>query len=154
MRSGSLFIDPADSPLVNPPKRKRGAPRRSAEDEFAFSCRAMKLPEFAREYRFAKSIGRKWRFDFAFGLPGSDAPYQVAVEIEGIVVTTALVGGKKRLVSLGRHAHADGFREDMRKYSTAAALGWTVIRFDPQMVKKGEAIEMTMRVLSARGWEP
>lgn len=147
--SGSGHLFAPDVPAVAAPKRKRGSKRRSAEDEFAFQCRSHGLPEPAREWRFAKSIGRQWRFDFAFL-----EPYLVAVEIEGIVVAKANVGGKMRLVSLGRHAHADGFREDCRKYASAAALGWTVIRFDPQMVKKREAIEMTMRVLASKGWSP
>lgn len=133
--------------VAGAPRKKRGQ-RRTAEDEFELQCRANGLPAPAREWRFAKSIGRQWRFDFAF------IDQLLAVEIEGIVVAMATVGGKRRMVSMGRHAHADGFREDCRKYASAAMLGWTVLRFDPQMVKKREAIEMTMRVLHAKGWRP
>ena len=134
--------------VAGAPRKKRGEKRRSAEDEFAYQCKANGLPEPAREWRFAKSIGRQWRFDFVF------LDHKLAVEIEGLVVAMANIGGKRRMVSMGRHAHADGFREDCRKYATAAALGWTVIRFDPQMVKKREAIEHTMRVLRTKGWKP
>lgn len=149
MQTGALFEDPAVTAAMTKSRRKRGSRSRTAEDEFAFQCRAYRLPDVVRQLQFAKkAMGRKWQLDFAF-----PEPYMLAVEIEGLVVTTAIVGGKKRLVSMGRHAHADGFREDCRKYAAAAQLGWTVIRFEAQMVKTGEAIEMTMRLLSARGWK-
>jgi very-short-patch-repair endonuclease len=125
-------------------KRKRGE---NAEDLFARQCREYGLPAPIREHRFAKGIGRQWRFDFAFH------DFMLAVEIEGLVVANAMIGGKKRLVSMGRHAHADGFREDNIKYASAAVLGWTVLRFDPRQVKDGTAIEYTQRVLAARGWK-
>lgn len=125
----------------------------SAEDLFAFQCRALKLPAFQREYRFATGIlktgkdGKKrpcqWRVDFAF------LEYQVAVEIEGLVVRR--IAGE--LVVTGRHSTISGFIEDCRKYATAAVLGLTVLRFPPRMLKDGEAIELTQRVLAARGWK-
>lgn len=147
MRSVDLFPDPITAAAPRGKGRRgRGTRGCSAEDEFAFQCRAMRLPEFAREHRFAKSIGRQWRFDFAF------IEHMLAVELEGVVFAMATIGGKRRMVSMGRHAHADGFREDCRKYAAAAQLGWTVIRFETQMVKSGEAIQATMRVLAARGW--
>lgn len=164
---GDLFST-EQAPL--PPGAKAPKPRgkRRGEDPenlFWRQCREYGLPLPLREHEFAKIIGRRWRFDFAFH------EYQLAVEIEGIVVTRAIVGatatkavigkkfvdvhtgGQERLVSMGRHAHADGFREDCRKYATAAELGWTVIRFDPKLVKTKEAIERTMRCLIARGWK-
>lgn len=130
------------------PRRKRSGTKKP-EDEFAFQCMTRKLPTFKRQYRFAKeALGRQWQFDFAF------PEYQLAVELEGLVVASATIGGKKRLVSMGRHAHADGFREDCRKYASAAMLGWVVIRFEVKMVGSGEAIDYTIRVLAARGWKP
>ena len=95
------------------------------------------MPEFERNHRFATSIGREWRFDFAW----LDA--QIAVEVEGLVVRR--IGGQ--IVTTGRHANPEGFREDCRKYATAALLGWTVLRFEQTMVTNGEAIAFTQRVL-------
>lgn len=161
---GELFgLD--DAPIPKSARKKRSK-KQDANDEFDFQCRARDLPDFERELMFAKAThGRKWRFDFAF------LEYKLAVEIEGIVVTTAyvggqvkeisidrqaaiaIIGGQKRLVSMGRHAHADGFREDCVKYATAAELGWTVIRFDPKMIRDNRAIQHTMRCLMSRGWK-
>lgn len=124
----------------------------SREDDFAFTLRAYKLPAFERQYRFAKAIGRQWRFDFAC------PAHQVAVEIEGLVVSQMYerVNGQMRLrtVVTGRHATISGFKDDMDKYNTAAELGWFVLRFDQSLVKNGTAIATTRRVLTARGWTP
>lgn len=133
------------SPAPRGSKRKRGSRGRTAEDELAFQFRAYKLPEFAREWRFAKSIGRQWRFDFAFL-----DPYKLAVEVEGLVVRKI----QGQTVTMGRHATVTGMREDMVKYNTAALLGWTVLRFEQQMIKTGAAVEMTTRVLAEKGWQP
>lgn len=144
MRSADLFADQLTAAAsAGKGRRKRGSRGQSAEDEFAFQCRAMKLPEVAREWRFAKSIGRQWRFDFAFL-----EPYMLAVEIEGLVVRK--INGQT--VTMGRHATITGMREDMVKYNTAALMGWTVLRFEQQMIKSGDAINTTMRVLASRGW--
>lgn len=125
----------------------------SQADSFEFQLRAFKLPPFAREHRFATEIlragkdGKKrpcqWRFDFAC------QEFRLAVEIEGLVVRR--IAGQ--LVVSGRHATISGFVEDARKYATAAVLGWTVLRFPQAMVKSGEAIDLTQRVLAARGWK-
>lgn len=139
-----------DEPRAAPPTRGRRKKSKRAEDLFAEQCRTYGLPQPVREYRFAKSIGRRWRFDFAFFSPLDDAlDYRVAVEIEGLVVRR--INGQ--MVTTGRHANVAGFREDCRKYSTAAELGWTVLRFEQSMVRSREAIEATMRVLAARGWK-
>jgi hypothetical protein len=116
----------------------------SREDDFAFQCRAFKLPPFVRQYRFAKELGRMWQFDFAF------VEYKLAVEIEGLVVKR--IGGQ--LVTLGRHVSISGFKEDCIKYSTAAEELWTVIRFEQSQVKDGTAIDRTQRNLLKRGWKP
>lgn len=125
--------EPAEEP------RKRAGP----EDYFASQCASYKLPYCERQLRFAKAIGRQWRFDFAF------PDFRVAAEIEGIVVMR--YHGK--LIVLGRHASVTGISDDMEKYNTAALLGWTVLRFTQNHVKPKTAIEMTMRVLTAKGWK-
>jgi very-short-patch-repair endonuclease len=122
-------------------KPKRGA---SQEDLFAFQCKSRQLPSVERNFRFAQSVKRQWRFDFAF----LDA--KLAVEVEGLVVHR--IGTE--LVCTGRHASVDGFRQDCVKYATAALLGWTVLRFEQSQVKTGYAIEMAQKLLFARGhWD-
>jgi very-short-patch-repair endonuclease len=127
----------------------RSRKRNKHEDAFDFQARAYKLPPFERDYRFAKSLvnengrPRQWRFDFAF------VAFKVALEVEGLVVRR--IGGE--LVTTGRHATADGFREDCIKYASAALLGWTVLRFEQTQIKDGTAIEYAQKVLAAKGWE-
>jgi hypothetical protein len=144
-QSESLFDDGPFQGVRLP--EQRGRKRRTAEDEFFYQCRSYQLPEAAREWRFAKGIGRQWRFDFAFL-----EPYLVAVEIEGLVVMRVKVKGKMRTVSMGGHAMPAHFREDCVKYAQAAILGWTVLRFEQTQVTDKTAIEYTMRMLAARGW--
>ena len=72
------------------------------------------------EYKFAASIGRKWRFDWAF--PAE----RVAVEIEGNAWNVA--GG-------GRHMQDS----DLDKYNHAASLRWLVFRFSPGMLRRDPA---------------
>lgn len=129
-------------------KAKR--PSASKEDDFDFQCRNHRLPAFVRQLRFAKLIGRQWQFDFAF------EKFMVAAEVEGLVVRRLLDPKTMKPVQVvyGRHATITGFLEDAVKYNTAAMLGWTVLRFGQQQVKNGEAIDMTMRVLCTRGWNP
>lgn len=83
--------------------------------------RAHKLPEPVREYRFAPD--RRWRFDFAW-----PAPIMLAVEVEGGVW------------SGGRHTRGAGYTADMEKYNRASVLGWRVLRFTTEQVKRGEAV--------------
>lgn len=140
------FAAPADDREIlelTSPEPKRESKGKKCEQDFADQCRSFRLPTVAREYRFAKSVGRQWRFDFAF------PKFMLAIELEGLVVRR--VGGE--LVCGGRHASITGMREDMRKYNTAALMGWTVLRFELAMVKSAEARETVMRFLVARGWK-
>src|ERR1035437_4777156 len=79
------------------------------------------------EFKFHQT--RKWRFDFVI------LETMIAIEIEGGAFTQ------------GRHTRGVGFINDMNKYNHAALLGWRVLRFTPQQVLKGEAIEFIKRVL-------
>lgn len=85
---------------------------------------------FIREYKFDKS--RRWRFDFAF------PEHFVAVEVEGGV----WIGG--------RHTRASGFVKDLEKYNQAASMGWLVLRFSPDMIESGTALEMIEKTLRRR----
>ena len=101
----------------------------AGEAEFALHCRAHKLNPIP-EYQFAKP--RRWRADFA--LPDS----MLLVEIEGGVWTG------------GRHTRGSGFVADIEKYNAAAMMGWAVLRFTPDMVKKGEAIAQVIEFISSK----
>jgi len=68
------------------------------------------------EYKFHDK--RRWRFDYA--IVGSRiTSSKIAVEIEG------------GIWSGGRHTRGKGFIGDMEKYNTATAMGWKVIRIQP-----------------------
>lgn len=98
------------------------------EEQFAQHCQIYKLtPE--REYVFAAP--RKWAFDFCW------PEKKIAVEIEG---GTAF--GKSR------HSRGDGFVNDCRKYNTAVARGYAVLRFTTEMVVTGEAIDTVREALA------
>ena len=94
------------------------------EEAFALHCRAEGIP-IAREYRFDPI--RKWRFDFAI----YPADRKIAVEVEG----------------RGRHQSFGGFVKDCEKYNAAAKLGWRVLRYTPDMVKRGDAINDVLEIL-------
>jgi hypothetical protein len=119
-------------------QKSRAKPRVDYAELFAFQCKAAGIVEPAREFVFSPE--RKWRFDFAW------VGFGVAVEIEGLVVRK--VNGVMQVS--GRHASITGMREDMVKYNNAALFGWMVLRFDQSLVKSGEALAMTERVLSSR----
>ena len=98
------------------------------EETFALLLTTTDLPIPEREYMFAKSIGRRWRFDFAW--PDS----KIAVEIEGGTWT-----------SKSRHTTGKGFMDDCEKYNAAAEMGWRVFRFTTDMVTGG--VDQIERVL-------
>ena len=91
-------------------------------EAFALHCRAERLTP-QPEYRFHAT--RKWQFDFAF--PDS----MIAVEIEG----------------WGRHQRMGGFKADCEKYNAAAILGWRVLRYTTDQVKRGDAINDVLEIL-------
>lgn len=96
---------------------------RGLQDQCAWSG----LPVPTAEHRFCE---RRWRFDFAW------PDRMLAVEIEG---------GTWRY---GRHNRPVGYRRDMEKYNRAAALGWTLLRFTPDQVRNGTALNEIRVVLS------
>ena len=82
------------------------------------------LPPAQREFPFATSIGRRWRFDFAWA-----EPYFIAVEC---------MGGTW---SGGRHVRGKGYENDCEKTINAILLGWIVIPVTGSMVEDGRAIQ-------------
>ena len=79
------------------------------------------LPIPVREHRFHKT--RRWRFDLAF------LKEKLAVEIEGGVWV------------MGRHIRPAGFLKDIDKYKEAVYYGGYLVRFTPNDVKMGKALQ-------------
>lgn len=92
------------------------------------------LPAPEREFHFAKSIGRKWRFDFAW--PAD----KVAVEIDGGIF---MRGGHNRGVQ---------FTEDCEKLNAAVVLGWRVLRYTTRDMEKRpvQAVEEVASLIQTR----
>ena len=74
------------------------------------------IPE--SEYMFAKELKRKFRFDYCY------PKKKLAIEIEGGIWIN------------GRHNRASGFIKDMEKYNIACILGYRILRFTIQDLKK------------------
>lgn len=100
------------------------------EETLLWQIKADGLPIPKREVMFAKSIGRKWRFDFSY------PDQKIAIECEG------------GTWSRGRHTRGAGFAKDCVKYNQAAAMGWKVLRFTKSMIDSGEAIETIKEILN------
>ena len=75
-----------------------------------------------REHKFHPV--RRWRFDLAF------LENKLAIEIEGGVWIR------------GRHTRGSGFISDIDKYNNAVLLSWKVLRFTPNDVKVGKALQV------------
>lgn len=86
--------------------------------------------EVIPEYRFHPT--RKWRFDYAI------PEFKIAIEIDGGVFIQ------------GRHNRGSGYVKDMEKFNEAAILGWRILRFTPQQIKKEQWIETIKRTINRR----
>ncbi|WP_433867048.1 DUF559 domain-containing protein [Ralstonia wenshanensis] len=98
------------------------------EETFALHLRTAGIAGFEREHRFAPP--RRWRMDFA------DPARMIAVEIEGGTWTRS------------RHTTGKGYADDCEKYSTAAVMGWRVLRFTTDQVKSGMALRMLQQAIA------
>ena len=97
------------------------------ENLFAMQLDSAGLTQYAREYQAIP--GRKFRFDFAF------LKERLLVEING------------GTYSRGAHARPLGIKRDYEKGNLAVQFGWRVLQFDADMVKSGQALEFTERML-------
>jgi len=95
-----------------------------------------------RQLQFAKSTGRRWRFDFAF------PKFKLAVEIDGVVMKK--IQGK--WYTMGGHADVTGLRKSNEKGIAAIMYGWSVLHFLQDEIKPRRAISTTLQVLAQRGW--
>ena len=97
------------------------------EDIFAAQLDAVGLDGYVREYQAIP--GRRYRFDFCW------VKERLAVEIQG------------GTYSRGAHARPLGIKRDYEKGNLAVQFGWRVLQFDADMVKSGQALEFTERML-------
>ena len=98
------------------------------EDIFAMQLNAVGLDGYLRECK--KAIpGRKFRFDFCW------VKERLAVEING------------GTYSKGGHSSYLGIKRDYEKGNLAVQYGWKVLQFDADMVKSGQALEFTEKML-------
>ena len=86
---------------------------------------ALSVPDCVCEFQFAPP--RRWRFDYAW------PALWIALEFEGGVWTK------------GRHTRGKGYSNDCEKYSTAALLGWKVLRITSDMIGDGRAATLLER---------
>lgn len=120
------------------------------------------FPPADTEFPFAKSIGRNWRFDFAW------VPQRIALEIEGggfgryIVVTSGYERKRGESIPIapgtalrfgGRHNSGEGMEQDIEKYNTAAVLGWLVLRATTRQVRDGQVVQTLREAFRLRGLE-
>ena len=91
-----------------------------------------KIPTPVTEHQFALSIGRKWRFDFAW------PDHKLALEVEGGIWTR------------GAHGRGTGIKRDIEKYNTAALLGWMVLRVTPENLCMLETVRMIKQMLTRK----
>ena len=109
-----------------------------SEREFEFQCRAHKLPIPHKQYHWARDLGRKFRADFAW------PAYRLICEVQGGIWMPAGVGA---------HSGGKAITSDIVKAQHAVLLGLFLLPVTTRQVKNGEAIDITRRVLIARGWD-
>jgi very-short-patch-repair endonuclease len=97
------------------------------EDIFATQLDAVGLDGYVREYQAIP--GRRFRFDFCW------VKERLAVEIQG------------GTYSRGAHARPLGIKRDYEKGNLAIKYGWRVLQFDADMVKSGQALDFTEKML-------
>lgn len=91
------------------------------------------VPNFVREYQFMPS--RRWRIDFAW----PDNSPRLAVEIEGGTWTTH-----------SRHTKGSGYNKDRKKYNSMAIKGYFLLRFIPQDIESGDALDTIIDFFQVR----
>lgn len=96
-----------------------------AEELLAFQLKAVGI-EAQREVRFHPT--RKWRADFVIG--------KLMIEVEGGL-----------WLKKGGHNTARGIMRDMEKSNAAQTMGYVLLRFTPQQIKTGFALQTIENVL-------
>ena len=97
------------------------------EDVFAAQLDAVGLDGYVREYQAIP--GRRFRFDLCW------VKERLPVEIQG------------GTYSRGAHSRPLGIKRDYEKGNLAIKYGWRVLQFDADMVKSGQALDFTEKML-------
>jgi len=97
------------------------------ENLFAMQLDSAGLTGYVREYQAIP--GRKFRFDFAF------LRERLLVEINGGTFTR------------GGHSTGTGIRRDYTKQNLCQIAGYKLLTFDADMVKSGQALDFTEKML-------
>lgn len=116
------------------PKRQRAAhwpPGVDSELEMTLLNRIERagLPLPVHQLRFCPT--RRWKADMAY--PSA----MLLIEVDGGAYVQ------------GRHTRGKGFEDDCTKLSTAAALGWRVIRVTKKHIESGEAVALIAQALES-----
>ncbi len=99
------------------------------ENIFASQLDAVGLTGYVREYQAIP--GRKFRFDFAFVEQGQN----LLIELNGGTFTR------------GGHSTGLGIKRDYIKQNLCQLAGYKLLTFDADMVKSGQALEFTEKML-------
>ena len=116
---GSTLAPPRPLPRTKTPRTPS-----ALELRLLVLIRASGFEEPVTEHPFAKHLGRRWRFDFAW------PDRWLAVEVDGGAWAP---GG-------GRHTRGAGFAADHDKMNRAMLLGWRVLRFTSRHLADGSAL--------------
>jgi very-short-patch-repair endonuclease len=140
LKSGELNLgEPGGSrtEIAKRIRRAKAAKNARFENELAFQIRTRRLPEPETQFYFAAEIKRRFSSDFAW------PEFRLLVEIQGGIW---MRGG-------GGHSHPMHIEKDVERQQVATLLGWHLLPVTTDQVRKGEAIEILIRVLMARGWK-
>lgn len=94
-------------------------------------CAGLPMPE--RQVMFAKNIGRRWLFDFAW----IDA--RLAVEVQGGI-----------WMAKGAHNTGKAIMRDAEKLANAVLLGWRVLYVTKEHIDNLQALDWIKRALDQR----
>lgn len=109
------------------------------ERALAFQIRAKGLPKPVTEYQAIP--GRKYRFDFAWPLPGWQA---LLVEVQGGV------WGKHGKGGASAHSGGVAANRDAEKLNLAILAGWRVLHVTGDQIASGEAIRWIEAALALK----
>lgn len=121
-------------------------------DLLQMQCKALKLPIPVTEFIFHPT--RKWRIDYYFANHVSNRTMQhfvreapLAVEIEGGIWIKGKSGRG------GAHSLPSNIVRDMEKSNEMQIMGISLLRFQPEQIKTGEAALTIKRWFMSRGYE-
>jgi hypothetical protein len=115
--------------------KPKAAPKLTLEQRLLVTQLEGKGIEAKPEYYFHAT--RKWRVDVLAVRPETSDRYErvVAIEIDGGIFVR------------GRHSGGVGQLKDMEKHNALAEYGFRLLRFTPQQVRDGSALEQIVRCL-------